>query len=91
MIQRGSSAGLLLEAAQAFRVARKGLRQYFDGHVAPQPPIPSPIHLSHASGTEGGKTSYGPSLVPAARAMRARNYSPSSTVIEEALFPDSDG
>ncbi len=53
MIQRGGGAGLLLEAAQAFGVARKSGRQHLDGHIASQSRIPGAIHLTHATGTEG--------------------------------------
>ena len=69
MVEGRGRARLLLEALLAVRVGRELRRQNLDGHVAPQPRVARPIHLSHASGAQGERISKGPSLVPAATVM----------------------
>ena len=60
MIQRGSGTGLLLEAAETFRIAGEGCGQDFDGYVARQPGIAGAVDFAHAAGTERAYNFIGP-------------------------------
>lgn len=49
MIQRSDCARFLLEAPRPVGIARKRLRQNFDGHRAVEARVAGTIHLSHAA------------------------------------------
>ena len=52
MIESCYRLGLLLEAPQAFRIARETRRKNFDGYVTVESRVMSTIHLTHATSTE---------------------------------------
>ena len=54
VIQSGEGSGFALEPGQPRPVVSEGFGQDLDRHVALQPAIPSPIHLAHAAGSDGG-------------------------------------
>ena len=60
VVQDARRPSLLLEAAQALGVGRKGRRQDFDRHVAPQPRVPRPVHLPHPARTNRRQDLVGP-------------------------------
>ena len=53
MVERRQQTGFALESGHAVDIVRQGGGQYFDGHVAPEPRIASPVHLSHAARADG--------------------------------------
>ena len=52
MVERGQDAGFAVEARQAFRVAREGFRQDFQGHVAVELGVVSAIDFAHSAHAE---------------------------------------
>ena len=52
MVQGRGGAGLLLEARQPIRVERDLLGQDFQSHLAAEPGVPRPVHLSHSPRAE---------------------------------------
>ena len=69
MIELSSGSGLLLEAAQAVSLTGHGRGEDPDGHVAPEPGVAGAVDLAMPPAPRGATTSYGPSRVPAARAI----------------------
>jgi hypothetical protein len=55
MIQSGQGLGLLPEASQKRGIRGQLGRQGLERHLAPQPRVPSAIHLPHAPGAQGSQ------------------------------------
>ena len=49
VIQRGGSAGFLIESRKASRVAGEGRRQHFDRDITSEPRVSRPIDFAHAA------------------------------------------
>ena len=55
VVQRGDGARFGLEPPQPLWVPRERPGQNLDGHVAPKPGIPRPVHFSHAASAQRSK------------------------------------
>jgi hypothetical protein len=64
VIQRGDGTGLALEAGLRQRIAGSAGRKDLDRDVPVEPGVPAAVHLPHATRTEDGRFSYGPSRRP---------------------------
>ena len=54
MIERGKDLGFALEAGEALRIGRHGLRQHLDRHLATKLRVIRTIDLTHAAFTQLG-------------------------------------